>query len=190
MKKKSLGFVLILFLGFVSMIGIGMSQQMQNSMPDKSESTVQAGYHIAPVPLDLKGKNLALVKLGSYHVNAVGGCNDCHTCPSYNPNNNPYIAGPPGEVNVENYLAGGVPFGPFISRNITPDTNGMPAGLTSEEFMHVILTGQDPDDPGLLLQVMPWPIYRNMTNKDLMGIYEYLSAIPHANPGTCSGAGE
>jgi len=29
-----------------------------------------------------------------------------------------------------------------------------------------------------LLQIMPWNIYRNMTNRDLRAIYEYLSAVP------------
>jgi hypothetical protein len=29
-----------------------------------------------------------------------------------------------------------------------------------------------------LLQVMPWPVYRNMTDRDLRAIYEYLRAIP------------
>lgn len=29
-----------------------------------------------------------------------------------------------------------------------------------------------------LLQVMPWPIYQNMSDRDLRAIYEYLSTIP------------
>jgi hypothetical protein len=29
-----------------------------------------------------------------------------------------------------------------------------------------------------LLQVMPWPAYRHMTDQDLQAIYEYLSAVP------------
>ena len=31
---------------------------------------------------------------------------------------------------------------------------------------------------GSRLQIMPWPVYRNMTNHDLRAIYEYLSAVP------------
>jgi hypothetical protein len=31
---------------------------------------------------------------------------------------------------------------------------------------------------GKLLQVMPWPTYANMTDRDLLAIYTYLSAIP------------
>ena len=36
-------------------------------------SRIVRGYQIAPVPLNLHGKDLELVGLGSYIVNAVGG---------------------------------------------------------------------------------------------------------------------
>jgi hypothetical protein len=35
---------------------------------------------------------------------------------------------------------------------------------------------------GDLLQVMPWPTFKNMTDHDLRAIYEYLKVIP-CNPG-------
>jgi hypothetical protein len=31
---------------------------------------------------------------------------------------------------------------------------------------------------GSLLQIMPWPGYKDMTKHDLQAIYEYLTAIP------------
>ena len=65
-----------------------------------------------------------------------------------------------------------------MSRDITPWENGMPAGLTFDAFLHVIRTGEDPDNPGHLLQVMPWAVYQSMTDRDLRAVYEYLSAIP------------
>ena len=46
-----------------------------------------------------------------------------------------------------------------------------------EQFKKVIRTGVDPVDNGTLA-VMPWPYYRNMTDRDLDAIYAYLSAIP------------
>lgn len=159
------------------------------------ESEIQIGSKISPISrdkLNLKGKNPALVGLGSYIVNAQAACNDCHTCPSYEPGHSPY---PPtssdGKINALNYLAGGVAFGPFISKNITPDpTTGRPEGLTLEQFKNVMRTGFDPVDK-MTLSVMPWPIYRNMTDRDLEAIYSYLSAIPHAEPGDCPfGAGQ
>jgi hypothetical protein len=153
-----------------------------------ADSRIQRGLEIAPVRLDLRGKNRALVGLGSYIVNAQSECIDCHSCPSFV--DNPFDDGK-GEFNPENYLAGGVPFGPEItSANLTPDEDGLPAGLTLEEFIDLIRTGIDPDEPDEFLPVMPWPIFRHMTDRDLMAIYEYLSAIPHAEPGNCNGPGE
>jgi hypothetical protein len=37
--------------------------------------------------------------------------------------------------------------------------------------------------PGVPLQVMPWPVYQSLTDRDLRAIYEYLRSIPHAEPG-------
>ena len=82
-------------------------------------SNIQRGAAIAPVPLDMTGLNPALVKEGSYIVNAQGGCNDCHTVPSYVDGANPFF-GQPELINAPCYLAGGADFGPFRSRNLTP----------------------------------------------------------------------
>jgi hypothetical protein len=142
---------------------------------------VRRGYQVAPVPLDLAGKNYALVGLGSYLVNSIGGCNDCHTQPSYAAGHDPFL-GQPKKVNSANYLAGGQHFGPFVSRNLTPE-NGLPAGHTYAEFVQMMRTGKDFDNPGQLLQVMPWPTYQTLTDRDLRAIYEYLRAIPPASPG-------
>jgi hypothetical protein len=51
-------------------------------------------------------------------------------------------------------------------------------GLTLQEFIDLMRTGQDPDDPSRILQVMPWPYYGKMTDLDLRAIYEYLRAVP------------
>jgi hypothetical protein len=143
---------------------------------------IERGFDIAPVPLDLEGKNRKLVGLGSYIVNAQGGCNDCHTNPPYAPGGDPF-KGEPEQINVEGYLAGGQAFGPFISPNLTPCEDGEPE-WTFEEFLQIMRTGVDLEDdehpPGNtpLLQVMPWPVYGKMTTCDLQAVYEYLRAIP------------
>lgn len=149
--------------------------------PDSEASRIFRGYQIAPVPLRLRGLNRSLVGLGSYIVNAQGGCNDCHTNPPYENGGNPFL-GQPEHINTAGYLAGGVQFGPFTSRNITPYEDGQPAGLSWPEFKRTIRTGHDfkQAHPQIspLLQVMPWPVYRHMTDRDLRAIYEYLRAIP------------
>jgi hypothetical protein len=144
------------------------------------ESQIKRGFEIAPVELKLAGKNRALVGLGSYLVNTTG-CNDCHTYPNWAPGGNPF-KGEPEQINTKGYLAGGRDFGVAISPNITPDSTGKPAGLTLAEFLDVMHTGRDPDQPGRLLQVMPWPLYQWKTERDLTAIYEYLRAIPQVTP--------
>ena len=144
------------------------------------------GFQIAPVPLDLHGKDLALVGLGSYIVNAQGGCNDCHTNPPFADGGDPH-QGQPKHINAARYLAGGTPFGPVTSRNLTPNAQGRPAGYTFDQFRRVLRTGRDlknlephvPSADNDLLQVMPWPVYQDMIEHDIRAIYEYLRAIPH-----------
>lgn len=173
---------------------------------DNNESKIQRGFDIAPVSLNLQGKNRALVGLGSYIVNAVGDCNGCHSAgpaTQFLPGGNPFF-GQPKKENPATYLGGGRDFGPLIpgsahivSRNLTPDKTGLPeGGHTFSEFVQIIRTGVDMDHlhptcsgapapdcvpppfDGALLQIMPWPAFQDMTDHDLRAIYEYLSAIP------------
>ncbi|HEY4043172.1 MAG TPA: hypothetical protein VGM32_15180 [Rhodopila sp.] len=181
-----------------------------------SSSLAQQGFAISPVPaekLNLAGKRNAAVGLGSYLVNAVGDCSGCHSFPRFlekgNTSGSNPSAGDPFEgvpstqgisqqllanFNVSHYLAGGQCFGPFMARNLTPDANGLPQGLTEEEFIKVIRTGEDihcekaptdpvcaigPDTP--VLQVMPWPTYHSMTDTQIRAIYSYLTALPSAD---------
>jgi hypothetical protein len=148
-----------------------------SASPASNAERIAKGFRIAPVPLDLAGLDRKLVGLGSYLVNAVGGCNDCHTNPPYAAGGDPF-AGEKKKINAAAYLAGGVNFGIAISPNLTPDAKGRPAGLTLAQFVRTMRTGQDPDDPSELLQVMPWPVYQDMVYDDLRAIYTYLQAIP------------
>jgi hypothetical protein len=157
-------------------IGLALSLSATSASAD-DQSRIKRGFEIAPVPLNLKGKNRALVGLGSYIVN-TGGCNDCHTNPPYADGGDPF-QGQKEQINTAGYLAGGQHFGPFVSANITPDASGRPAGLTLDEFITLLRTGHDPDAPaGTLLQVMPWPVFGKKVDQDLKAIYEYLRSIP------------
>jgi hypothetical protein len=170
------------------------AQAIQNALrnvSDRDLPRIIRGFQIAPVRLNLRGKDLALVGLGSYIVNGEGGCNDCHTAPPFAAGGDPFL-GEPKRVNAARYLAGGVPFGPPgdpntpVSRNLTPRANGLPAGLTWPEFRRTMRTGADlkqrapfvPSADNDLLQVMPWPVYQDMIERDLRAVYEYLRAIP------------
>jgi hypothetical protein len=118
---------------------------------------VRRGFEIAPVPLNLKGKDRDLVGLGSYLVNAVASCNDCHSAGpalEFAPGGNPYFKGnPPTVINQSVYLGGGRNFGALVpgtpeivSRNLTPDRTGRPVGgRTFAEFESILRTGKDLD---------------------------------------------
>jgi hypothetical protein len=199
---------------------------------DEEARLVRIGFEIAPVPLNLEGKNRELVGLGSFIVNAQADCNGCHTAggpPNFNyaSGGNPYF-GQKTVVDPTVYLSGGSNFGqvgtptgptgyagPFIiSRNLTPDKTGLQeGGHTLADFKEILRKGTDFEhihpictadqltqieaitDPnatfpvcipatmgnsvdGDLLQVMPWPVFHNMTDHQIEAIYEYLSAIP------------
>jgi hypothetical protein len=189
MKKLALKAIaaagLVVFVGAIQHTARASDNDADDRFSGMEGLRVQRGYQIAPVHLDLRHKNYELVGLGSYLVNAIGGCNDCHTNPSYLPGGDPF-RGQPKKVNAAHYLGGGQAFGPFITRNLTPE-NGLPAGHTFDEFKSIIRTGVDLDHahPKIspLLQVMPWPTYQSMTDHEIRAIYEYLRAIPPATPG-------
>jgi len=169
-------------VALIAMTGSLLADDAPSRGETEAQARVQRGFALAPVPLNLRHKSPGLVGLGSYIVNAQGACNDCHTCPPFTPDHDPYTGGD-GKPNAANYLAGGTPFGPgIVSRNITPDETGKPAGLTRDEFIDLMRHGHDPENPGEFLQVMPWPVYGRMLKIDLLAVYEYLSAIPHAEP--------
>ena len=180
------GFILLIVVGYVRTI------IAQSSMVT---SQIQIGMDIAPVPLDLTGKNRSLVGLGSYIVNAQGGCNDCHTWritdeatnagSNYEQGGDPFLGQPEQNYDAGS-LAGGRKFGPFTSRNLTPNGNGLTARLTLDHFIETLRTGVDSKNghPMIspLLQVMPWPVYSNMTDRDLKAVYEFLRSIPCVDP--------
>ena len=120
---------------------------------------------------------------------------------------NPYLLSPPfsgtKQVNPKKYLGGGRDFGALsssglhiFSRNLTPDKNGVPEGGRSlSDFKQIMRSGVDLDQRhlscsatitnncltfpfnGALLQVMPWPNFQNMTDRQLTAIYTFLSSI-------------
>jgi hypothetical protein len=153
---------------------------------ENDESRIRRGFEIVPVELNLGRRNRALVGLGSYLVNAQFGCSDCHTWPQFAPGGSPFL-GQPEQINVAGYLGGGRAFGPIVSNNLTPDPDsGLPGDMTFAEFEIVMRTGIDrdhsfppvPSPDNDLLQVMPWPVFRNITDRDMRALYEYLRAIP------------
>ena len=114
-----------------------------------------------------------------------------------------YLAGGQDFGPVGAGVTGGVAgAGPdIITRNLTPNKDRVPEGGNSfDTFRTIMRTGKDFDHVhpncdathtdncyiptpgnelnGNLLQIMPWPTFRSMTDEQLLAIWTYLSAIP------------
>ena len=151
--------VTLAFVGvaFAAVMASSMRGKAYDGEDDDNDVRIQRGFDIAPVPLNLEGKDRALVGLGSYLVN-TGGCNDCHDNgppAQFVPGHNPFFGQHPKKVNPATYLGGGRDFGTIsgppsphiISRNLTPSTKtGLPEGdHRFEEFLEILRTGKDFD---------------------------------------------
>jgi hypothetical protein len=157
----------------------------------REESRVQRGFDVAPVPLNLQGKNRELVGLGSYIVNVVGDCNGCHSAgppTEYAPGGNPYFRTPPFTgtqvTNPATYLGGGRDFGPvgsvthLYSRNLTPDKTGLPeGGHTYKEFVQIMTKGTDYDHvhPNCTAPGVPANCFMPPFNGDLLQVMRWPS---------------
>ncbi len=212
--------------GFIVFLGFQVVSTRVHAGDDSNseESQITIGWRIAPSFLDTRGKNPALVGLGSYIINAQADCNGCHGSDPANEyllTNNPYFltSNQPAEYNQAAHMNGGQNFGPvgpgivqnvssplyagpglgpnIISRNLTPDHTGNPeGGHDLDSFIKIMRTGHDfdslhlncggsvtdncylPPVNGAVLQVMPWPLYRHMTDRQLTAIWTYLSTVP------------
>lgn len=155
------------------------------------ESLIQRGFDVAPVPLNLEGKNRALVGLGSYIVNVVGDCNGCHSAgpaTEFASGGNPYFRSPiftgTKVVNTATYLAGGRDFGPvgsvlhLYSRNLTPNNTGLPVGgRTYEQFVEIMRHGTDLDHihPNCTAPDTPANCFLPPFNGDLLQVMRWPS---------------
>ena len=213
--------------GVTTFVAVHLSPKARaQEKADSEQSQIAIGWRIAPSFINAQGKDHALVGLGSFIVNGQADCSGCHgsdPANAYLPTNNPYFLSPPNmgprAYNQAYYLNGGQNFGPvgpgivkdmtsplyagpglgpnIITRNLTPDHTGNPAGgVDLATFMTIMRTGHDFDElhlncsntvtdncyqfpvNGAVLQVMPWPLHQNMTDRQLKAIWTYLSTVP------------
>jgi hypothetical protein len=158
----------VALLGFA---GLSITSHRVHADSSETDSAVQIGFAIAPVKLNLTGKDPALVGKGSYLVN-TRLCDNCHSSPDLSgptgiwaPDHNPFF-GQPKMINPSGYLGGGAQFhghpgqgpggiGPLViyARNLTPGcatapcNNPLPeGGHTFSEFLAIMRTGHDFDN--------------------------------------------
>lgn len=172
---------------------------VERRLPDPEspdEDFVRRGYAINPLEEseELRSADASTQKefgRGSYLVNAVSACNECH--------GNPARDLTPGDnflhVNTANYLTGGEVFDTppplqatfrqvrSMSANLTGAENGFDGTLL--DFLTIIEEGVAPEagsDGELALDPvawpMPWPMFRHMILEDLVSIYTFVTLTP------------
>lgn len=113
------------------------------------------------------GPEAGTLATGQYLVWSVLGCAGCHGT----------------------NLAGGVPFGPVVSSNITPA--GHIADWTDAQLVTAIRTGVRPDG-STIFPAMPYGdrAYGNLTDADAQAVAQYLRTVPEAQPLPPPGGGD
>jgi mono/diheme cytochrome c family protein len=114
------------------------------------------------------------VERGSYLVNTIMACGNCHT-----------PRDPQGKLIPDKALSGGINFTTpaFVAtaRNITPDRETGIGTWTDEEIKHALTQGTRPDHGRLagvpLAAVMPANFYKGLLPTDLDAIVVYLRSI-------------
>src|SRR5882724_6099123 len=86
-------------LGVILMGGMLVTSPRVHADDNEEATKVANGFQIAPVKLNLAGKDPTLVGLGSYIVNGANDCNACHNSGSppnfeYKKGGNPYFNQP------------------------------------------------------------------------------------------------
>ncbi len=142
---------------------------VRNALP-RTEVIFPVNYLIRSEPQPLTEPVQAVVstpvKRGQYLV-AIANCGDCHTPMKQ------------GKFIPEMDLAGGRllegPFGHVASANITPDPTGI-SYYTEDLFVQAMRTGYV-GGVRKLNQIMPWSVFRGMTDEDLKAMFAYLKTV-------------
>jgi mono/diheme cytochrome c family protein len=120
-----------------------------------------------PLTAAVKEQDLSDQILRGRHFIRVADCVGCHT--SWYKRN-------PGFFGGGNKLDKIYDTSVVFSTNITPDATGL-KGWSPELFIQVMRTGKS----GVLDPVMPWVVYKNLTDEDLKAIFLALQELPPVN---------
>jgi mono/diheme cytochrome c family protein len=123
--------------------------------------------HLQPLTEPVLAPDLSTpVKRGAYLVSIIG-CAECHTPEDKK-----------GDSIAAMRFGGGLifagPWGKVASANLTPDASGIPY-YNQELFIQALRTGYVGSRE--LSPVMPWWVFRNMTDEDLTALYAYLKTL-------------
>lgn len=158
--QKTLAILCIVAIAIIIYIVKGV----QKNVEKMKELDVSAPYFVTYPPVNIKGKNVELIKRGEYLVKA-GDCVACHT-------NTPEKGIP---------FAGGLPmqtpFGTLYSPNITPDKETGIGNWTEAQFITAMREGISPKRQHYY-PAFPYLYFNKVTTEDLIAIKAYLDSTP------------
>jgi mono/diheme cytochrome c family protein len=110
---------------------------------------------------------------GKYLVDGVMGCFGCHTDQDWSKPGAPPVAGREGSGHV--WSDQDLPW--LVAPNITPDKE-TGAGNWSDDTMARAIREGIGHDGRALFPIMPYPLYRQMSDEDLASVIVYLRTVP------------
>ena len=152
---------------------------------------------------------------GKYLVTAMG-CSDCHSPKVFGPkgpdiDTTKLLSGHPagqklpevpkgviapdqwGALASNDFTAWAGPWGVSFTRNLTPDVATGIGSWNDAIFIKALRTGKHMGEGRDILPPMPWPVYAQLSDKDLKAIFAYLHSlkpIENAVPDPISPTGE
>jgi mono/diheme cytochrome c family protein len=137
-----------------------------------------------------------LIKRGQY-LTTIGACHDCHS-PKVGSEPDPtrLLSGHPQGSTIptiqgnkdwvlfepQHFTAFVGPWGVSYAANLTPDDTGT-GNWTFEQFKTALRKGKYKglENGRDLLPPMPWQMYQNFTDEDILAIFTYLRSLPKIN---------
>ncbi|MBV9574894.1 MAG: c-type cytochrome [Acidobacteriales bacterium] len=120
---------------------------------------------------------------GRYIFHHLAACVDCHSPHDPSKDGAPVVSGAEGSGEVMPF--DGLP-GRVVAPNITPDT-ATGAGTWSDDQLARAIREGIGHDGRALFPMMPYSLYRNMSDEDLASVVVYIRSMPpvaHQLPGT------
>jgi mono/diheme cytochrome c family protein len=160
--KKILGITLIVIITLV-IVGITFTIGWRPIIGAKKRALTDRKFEMTP----------ARLTRGKYLVDGVMGCFGCHTDQDWSKPGAPPVAGREGSGHI--WSDQEMPW--LIAPNITPDTETGIGNWSDDTLARAIREGIGHDGRALF-PLMPYPLYRQMSDEDLASVIVYVRSVP------------